>query len=329
MRGVTFADILTARRRIGGAVRRTPLAFSDSLSERCGVPVHLKFEHHQITGAFKLRGATNAILAMDDAARAAGVAAASTGNHGRGVAHAAKVAGARAIVCLSRLVPKNKVEAIEALGAEVRITGASQDEAQAEVDRLVAEEGMTMISPFEDPYVIAGQGTLGLEIVEDLPEAETVLVPLSGGGLISGIAIAVKTALPKARVVGLTMEHGAAMHASLKAGHPVEVEEVPTLADSLGGGIGLDNVHTFSTVRELVDDVVLLSEEEIAEGIRHAYWKERQVVEGAAAVGIAALLTGRIEARGPTAALLSGCNIDMEVHRRLVSGEMVRAGEAA
>ena len=329
MSGVSFTDILAARRRIGSAVRRTPLALSDSLSQTCGAPIHLKFEHQQITGAFKLRGATNAILAMDDERRAAGVVAVSTGNHGRGVAHAARIAGARAIVCLSRLVPKNKVEAIEALGAEVRITGASQDEAQAEVDRLVAEEGMTMISPFEDPYVIAGQGTLGLEIVEDLPEVETVLVPLSGGGLISGIARAVKTAKPEARIVGLTMEHGAAMHASLEAGRPVEVEEVPTLADSLGGGIGLDNVHTFSTVRELVDQIVLLSEEEIAEGIRHAYWRERQVIEGAAAVGIAALLTGKVAAEGPTVAVLSGCNIDMDVHRRLISGEMVRAGEAA
>ena len=315
-------EILAARNRLVGRVRRTPLARSDALSEQAGVSVYLKLEHHQATGSFKLRGATNAVLKLDTAARERGVAGASTGNHGRGLAQAAREAGAPCIICLSRLVPANKVEAIRALGAEVRIVGESQDDAQEEVDRLVAA-GMTMIPPFDHRDVIAGQGTLGLEIVEDLPQAETVVVPLSGGGLISGIARAVKTVSPRTRVVGVSMERGAAMIESRRAGKPVKVRELPTLADSLGGGIGLDNRFTFAMVRELVDDLVTVSEAEIAAAIRHAYAEEREIIEGAAAVGIAALLARKLTLSGPTVLLLSGRNIDMGLHRRLISGEDV------
>ena len=317
---VSVADIEDAARRIAGHVRRTPLERSAALSELCGVPIHLKLEHWQETGAFKLRGATNAVLSLSGEERERGVVAASTGNHGRALAHAAKTAGARCVVCLSALVPQNKKDAITALGAELRVVGKSQDDAQVEVDRLVREEGMIPLPPFDHPHIIAGQGTIGLEIVEDLSEARTVLVPLSGGGLIAGIAAAVKARSPKTRIVGISMARGAAMQASLAAGHPVEVEELPTLADSLGGGIGLANRLTFSMVRDLVDEVVLLSEAEIAAGIRHAYFHEREIVEGGAAVGIAALLAGRIEICGPTVAVLSGHNIAMDLHARIVAG---------
>jgi threonine dehydratase len=321
MSAVTFADILTARNRLAGRLRRTPLGPSAALTERCGVPVHLKLEHHQITGSFKVRGATNAVLALSDDRRAKGIVGVSTGNHGRGLAYAAKEAGVPCIICMSSLVPANKVEAIKALGAEVRIVGASQDEAQEEVDRLVADEGMTMLPPFDHPDIIAGQGTVGLEMVEDLPEVETVLVPLSGGGLIAGIALAVKTARPSARVVGISMERGAAMVESLRAGKPVFVQELATLADSLGGGIGLNNAHTFAMVRDLVDETVTLTEDEIAEGIRHAYRQEIEIVEGSGAVGLGALLAGKVRPSGPTVVLLSGRNIDMTLHHRVVSGE--------
>ena len=319
--GITLADVYAARRRIAGRVARTPLVPSPSLAERAGVPVHLKLEQRQVTGSFKLRGATNALLAVPEDARARGVAAASTGNHGRGLAYAAKAAGVRCVVCMSRLVPANKVEGIRALGAEVRIVGRSQDDAQAEVDRLVAEDGLVTLPPFDHPDIIAGQGTLGLELIEDLPELATVLVPLSGGGLISGVALAVKTARPEARVIGVSMARGAAMRASQRAGRPVPVEELPTLADSLGGGIGLDNRWTFGMVRDLVDEIVLLEEAEIAAAIRHAYWREQEVVEGSGAVGIGALLAGKVRPRGPTAVVVSGRNIDMGLHHRLVSGE--------
>lgn len=318
---VTFTQVLEAKRRIGRHVLETPLRDCAALSVRCGHPVRLKCEHHQITGSFKLRGASNAVLSLDPDRRAAGVTGASTGNHGRALSHAAIAAGSRAIICMSRLVPANKVRAIEALGAEARIVGESQDDAQAEAERLVAADGMTMVPPFDMAEVVAGQGTLGLEILEQAPDTEVLLVPLSGGGLIAGVALAAKTINPAIKVIGITMERGAAMHASLAVGKPVSVREVATLADSLGGGIGLENRHTFAMVRDLVDEVVLLSEEEIAEGIRFAYFEEGEVIEGAAAVGISALLCGKVQLAGPAAIVLSGKNIDMEMHRAVISGE--------
>ncbi|MBP0616920.1 hydroxyectoine utilization dehydratase EutB [Jiella mangrovi] len=320
MEAVTISAIEAAADRIAGHVRRTPMANSASLSELCGAPVHLKLEHWQETGAFKLRGATNAVLSLSDEERARGVVAASTGNHGRALAHAAKKAGARCTVSMSKLVPQNKLDAIAALGAEIRIVGNSQDDAQIEVDRLAREDGMVPLPPFDHPDIIAGQGTIGLEIVKDLPDAETVLVPLSGGGLIAGVAAAIKAQAPGTRIVGISMARGAAMQASLAAGHPVEVKELPTLADSLGGGIGLDNRLTFQMVRDLVDEVVLLTEAEIAAGMRHAYFQEREILEGGAAVGIAALLAGKVEARGPIVALLSGRNVAMDLHARIMAG---------
>lgn len=318
---VALEDIRAAARRIAGRVVETPMVLSASLAEIAGAPVWLKLEHHQTTGSFKLRGATNAVLSLSPAERARGVVAASTGNHGRALAHAAKAQGAVATICMSRLVPENKVSEIRRLGADVRIVGRSQDEAQQEVDRLVREEGLVMIPPFDHPDVVAGQGTLGLEIIDALPEAATVLVPLSGGGLAAGVAAAVKGVNPKTKVIGLTMERGAAMKASLDAGRPVQVEEVRSLADSLGGGIGLDNRVTFAMCRELLDGVVLLTETEIAAGMRHAYAGEGEVVEGAGAVGIAALLAGKIRSGGPVVAILSGRNVDMEQHRRVINGE--------
>jgi threonine dehydratase len=320
---VTLQDIYRARRAIAARIRRTPLAMSASLTAAVGAPVHLKLEHLQMTGSFKLRGALNAIARLSPEERARGVVGVSTGNHGRGLALAARQAGARCVICMSRLVPRNKVEGIEALDAEVRIVGASQDEAQVEADRLVAEEGMTMLPPFDHPDIIAGQGTLGLEILEDLPEVATAVVPLSGGGLIAGVARALKSAAPQIRTVGVTMERGCAMYQSQRAGKPVQVEELPTLADSLGGGIGLDNRYTFAMVRDLVDDLVLVSEEQIADAIRHAYFEEKQVIEGSGAVGVAALRAGLVETRGAVAVVVSGCNIDMALHARLVRGEPV------
>jgi len=319
---IGLAEIEAARQTITGMIRRTPLDPSPSLSERAGVPVYLKAEHQQITHSFKLRGAANAVLNLDEGVRARGVVGVSTGNHGRGLAYAARETGTRCIICMSKLVPQNKIDGIRALGAEIRIIGRSQDEAQHEVDRLV-EDGMTMIPPFDHRHIIAGQGTLGLEILEDLPGAGTLVVQMSGGGLISGIAAAAKAMKPDIRIVGVSMERGAAMAASQAAGRPVEVEELPTLADSLGGGIGLENVYTFAMVRDLVDEIVLVDEREIAAGIHHGYWHESQIVEGSGAVGMSALLAGKIRPAGPTVLLLSGGNIDMALHHRIISGEHV------
>jgi len=312
-----------ARLALSDAIRQTPVARSPTLEAQAGTPVLLKLEHTQITGSFKLRGASNAVANLTESQKKNGVVGASTGNHGRGLAYAARSAGARCIICMSDLVPQTKIDGIRAQGAEVRIVGHSQDDAQKEVDRLVRQEGMAMIPPFDHPDVIAGQGTLGLEVLEQVPDVATVLVPLSGGGLISGVAAAMKAERPDIRIIGISMERGAAMHESLQAGAPVPVEELPTLADSLGGGIGLDNQYTFAMTRDLVDDIILVSEKQIAAGIRHAYWHERQVIEGSGAVGIAALLAGRIAADGPLVALLSGGNINMDQHHRIISGEDV------
>ena len=306
--------------RLEGRVERTPLVRSDNLSERVGYPVHLKLETLQPVGAFKLRGAMNAILSLDDEARRRGLVTASTGNHGRAVAYAAEKLGIPATICMSSLVPANKVEAIRALGAEVRIVGRSQDDAQEEVDRLTRSSGLTAIPPFDHADIVAGQGTIGLEVVKDMPDLETILIPLSGGGLAGGIAVAVKALKPEARVIGISMERGAAMHASVKAGRPVSVREEETLADSLGGGIGLANRVTFSLCQQLLDEILLLSENEIAEGIRHAAREEGLTVEGAGAVGFAAILSGKVNISGPTAIIVSGGNIDPAVHRKIVDG---------
>ena len=319
---VTLQAIYEARRTIAPWVHRTPLIRSGALSRQVDAEVFLKLETLHATGAFKIRGATNAIMQLDEQGRGRGVVTVSTGNHGRAVAHAAQQLGVRAVVCMSRLVPENKVRAIRELGAEIRIEGRSQDEAQLEADRLIAEEGLVLIPPFDHPHVVAGQGVIGLEILEDAPGIDCVLVPLSGGGLIAGIAIALKTASPRSRVVGISMEQGPAMYHSIKAGKPVAVEEHESLADSLGGGIGLLNRYTFPVVRDLVDDIVLLNEEQIMSGMSFLYRHEQLVVEGAAAVGVAALLHQRVAKLGRNiAVIVSGRNVDMDMFTQIVNGQ--------
>ena len=318
---ITLRDLYVARARIAPWVRRTPLVVSPSLSSPDHGRIWLKLETAQETGAFKLRGATNFIRATGDAVRDRGVVTVSTGNHGRAVAHAARSAGARAVVCMSDLVPPNKLEAIDVLGAEVRIVGRSQDEAEVEAQRLVTEENLALVHPFDNPLVIAGQGTVGIEILEDRPDVDTVIAGLSGGGLISGIALAVKTANPHARIVGVSMDKGAAMYESVRAGRPVEVEEMASLADSLGGGIGLGNRYTFDLVREFVDDYVLVTEFEIARAMRHLYWNDRIIAEGGGAVSVAAVLAEKVPGlSGNVVCVVSGGNVDMDAFTRVVSG---------
>jgi threonine dehydratase len=321
MSDLSLADVYRARRRLEGRVCRTPLIESTALSALAHTPVFLKLETVQPTGSFKLRGATNALASLAERG-CRQVVTASTGNHGRAVAYAARALAVEATVCMSALVPGNKVDAVRALGARVRIVGKSQDEAEREALRLAREEGFAYVPPFDDLNVIAGQATMGLEIVEALPDVANIVVPLSGGGLFAGVAFAAKGVNPAINVTGVTMERGAAMHASLAAGRPVLVEEVESLADSLGGGIGLENRHTFALTRELIDTTVLLDEAAIARGIVQAYRHERLVVEGAAAVGIAAVLDSRLDSdklrRGPLVLVISGANIDMDQHRRII-----------
>lgn len=317
----TLEDIRAAAQAIAGIARRTPLVQSSLAGE-----VLLKLESLQPIGAFKLRGALNAISKLDDAQRSRGVVCASTGNHGRAVAYAAKRQGIGATVCLSSLVPGVKVDAIEALGAEVRRCGATQDDAEREVRRLVADEGMVDIPPFDHPDVIAGQGTIGIELLEDRPDLEMLVVPMSGGGLIAGIALAAKRIRPSIRVLGVTMDRGAAMAESIAAGRLVDVEELPTLADSLGGGIP-GNRYTFNLCRELVDETILVTEQEIYRGMAALLRQEGLVAEGGAAVGYAAVLAGKIKPRGPTAIVISGRNVDMQRLCDIAAGRPVTVGD--
>ena len=237
---IPLIELYRARQRIRGLVRQTPLEHSPSLSALLGAPVYLKLESQQITGSFKLRGASNAIAQLDDARKARGVVAASTGNHGRALAHAARVLGVPATICLSQLVPANKVEAIRALGAEVRIVGNSQDDAQAEAERISREQGAALLPPFDHPQIIAGQGTLGLEILEQLPQVRQVLVPLSGGGLFGGVAVALKAADPSIRLHGISMRRGAAMAHVQRAGRVGRDEfHAHSLADAGAAAIGI------------------------------------------------------------------------------------------
>ena len=317
----TLTDVRAAARVIEGIAHRTPLVPS-----ALGDDVLLKLESLQPIGAFKLRGALNAMAKLDDAQKARGVTCASTGNHGRAVAYAAKRQGIRATVCLSNLVPDVKVNGIEALGAEVRRCGATQDDAEREVRRLVAEEGLVDIPPFDHPDVIAGQGTIGLELMEDRPDLETLIVPMSGGGLIAGIALAVKSIKPSIRVIGVTMDRGAAMAESIAAGKLVDVEELPTLADSLGGGIP-GNRYTFNLCRELVDESILVTEQEIYRGMAALLLQEGLVAEGGAAVGYAAVLAGKVRPAGPTAIVISGRNVDMKRLCDIAAGRPVTVGD--
>lgn len=314
-----MAEVLAAAQRIRGRADATPLLKSEALGARLGRELWLKMELMQPIGAFKLRGALNAIAGLPEGT--AGVICCSTGNHGRAVAWAAREAGLRAVVCMSRLVPEAKVAAIRALGAEVQIHGASQDEAGVEAQRLEEAEGLVQIPPFDHPAVIAGQGTIGLEILTALPHLEALLVPLSGGGLAAGVALAAKTLNPGIKVWGVSMDRGAAMHESLAAGHPVPVTEVASLADSLGGGLGAQNRYSFALCRDLLDGTILVTEAQIYRAMQALYVEERLVTEGAAAVGIAALQSGQVPGTGPVATILTGRNTDMDLFSRVVSGQ--------
>lgn len=312
--GLFLHDIFLAKQRLQHMARKTPLITSPQLSQHTGHSVYLKLENLQETGSFKVRGAANKLLALSDHKKSRGVITFSTGNHGRAVAYVASQMGIRVIICLSNRVPQYRVDALKALGAEVVLYGQSQDEAYERALELRRKEGLIMVKPFDDPLVIAGQGTIGLEILEDLPLVDTVIVPVSGGGLIAGIALAMKSTDPNIHIIGVSMDCAPAMYHSLKAGKPVEVEEKDSLADALLGGIGLDNKYTFPMVQDYVDDLILVSEQEIADGMFFALDKHRLVIEGAAAVGISAILYDKVSALGENVVVvLSGSNVNVSL----------------
>ncbi|MEE4265695.1 MAG: pyridoxal-phosphate dependent enzyme, partial [Desulfobacteraceae bacterium] len=264
----TLHDVYQAHARIKPYIVETPLLASTELADITGAQsVHLKLECLQNTGAFKVRGAANKILSLSDEDKQKGVITFSTGNHGKAVAYVADRAGIQATVCLSEHVPAYRAETIRRLGATVAVKGRSQDEAEKHYQELMQVQGCTPVVPFDDPLIIAGQGTITLEILAALPDTDLLLVQLSGGGLLAGMAMAAKAINPHIRTVGLSIEQSPAMLESLKAGQPVQVEEKHTLADSLLGGIGFDNRFTLTMVRQYVDEHVLVSEAEIKAGM--------------------------------------------------------------
>lgn len=313
-------EIRRASVRIAPFVKRSPVLQSRTMSRRLGGPVWWKCDQFQASGAFKIRGAANALLSRTERERRRGAVTYSTGNHGLAMAHVCRELGIPAVICVSRFVPNAKVSALRERGARLIVEGQSQDDAETIARRLADDEGFILIPPFDDPSVIAGQGTLGRELMEQIPDVGTVLVPLSGGGLAAGVALAVKAWRPETRVVGISMDRGAAMYESLRAGAPQELEEVRSLADSLQGGIGLNNRWTFSLVQQWLDDVLLVSEAAIRDGMRFLF-DEGLVVEGAAAVGPAWLLSsGRPSVQGTVVGILTGHNLAFEDFVAAVDG---------
>ncbi|MGG1572063.1 hydroxyectoine utilization dehydratase EutB [Fictibacillus sp. NRS-1165] len=317
---VTIRDIWEARKRIGSLIKKTPAVESFVLSERTGRPVYLKLETVHDTGAFKVRGAANKILSLSEEEKKRGITTYSTGNHGMAVACVAKKLGIEATVCISNRVPKAKVDSLKRLGAAIELCGESQDEAGERCFALVKEQGLTVIEPFDDPYIIAGQGTIGLELLEDIPSLSDVIVPLSGGGLLSGIGMALKSNDRSIRVTGVSMEESAVMYESLRAGKPLSLPEKDTLADSLLGGIGLNNQYTFEMVKRYMDQVLLIPEEEIAYSMAFMMDHHRMIMEGAAGTGIAALLGNKIEDQeGAIAVIITGHNVDLSVIQHVLT----------
>ena len=310
---LTLRDLYLAQARIAPLVRKTPLVSSPALAKLSGSEITLKLENLQETGSFKPRGAANKILSLNPEVRERGIITVSSGNHGRAVAYVAHRLGLRALVFLADNVPANKLNAIQKLGAEVIVQGKTYEEASEEAYRLMAKEGLEMIHPYNDPAVIAGQGTIGLELLDEFPALDTVIVPLSGGGLLGGIAFALKSADPGIHVVGVSMERSPAMVESLRAGRVVEIVEEPTLADALAGNIHPCD-YTFPLVQKTIDETVLVSEEEIASAMNFALEEHHLVVEGGGAVALAALISGKVKHLGKhVAVVVSGGNVDMSV----------------
>lgn len=323
---VTISDIREAEKVIGGVVNPTPIIADEKLTAEKGCRVFLKAECLQRSGSFKARGAYNKISRLSDDEKRRGVITASAGNHAQGVALAARLNNIRATIVLPEFAPLTKIMATRALGADVIMHGASFDEAVEYSKKLRDEKGYTYVHAFEDDLVIAGQGTIGLEIARDLPETTVVVVPIGGGGIISGIAIAVKNLLPNIRVIGVQSESVPSVNASLKAGKPIEIENKPTIADGIA--VKKPGEKTLPIIRELVEKVVEVSDDEIARGIFHCAQNAHLVVEGAGAAGIAAVIAGKFDI-GPNdtvCAVLAGGNIDGNLLARVIEHDLVRQG---
>ncbi|MDQ7858759.1 MAG: threonine/serine dehydratase [Armatimonadota bacterium] len=305
----SLAEVEAARALIADRVHRTPLVSSQTLADLAGAPILLKAENLQKTGSFKARGATNAVRRLGGDARAAGIVTISAGNHAQAVAYAAAAERVRCVVVMHAAASAGKVAATRAFGAEVVLHGTPH-EAFARFEALQRERGLVPVHPFDDPDVIAGQGTVGLEIAEDAPDAGLVVVPVGGGGLISGIALALRGRGMPARIVGVEPEGSAAMRRALDAGRPVALDAITSIADGLGAPAVSE--RTLRLVRHLVDDVVLVTDAEIVDAMRLLLERTKLLAEPAGAAGLAAALSGRLgRFTGPIVVVLSGGNVDL------------------
>ena len=313
---VTISDVYAARRRMGNWVRRTPFEQSPLLSNLINGEVWLKLENRQLTGSFKIRGASNRIALLTPEERVRGVVAASSGNHAQGVAYTARELGVKVVIVVPGNTPKVKRDAIRVLGAELIVHGDEYMGAERLAQSISRDRGMSFLSPYNDLYLIAGQGTVALEMVEDGPELDVVLVPVSGGGLISGIATVIKGA-SKAEVIGIQTEASPVMHESVKAGKIIDITMYDTVAEGLHGGIEQGSV-TFSICQRLVDDWIDVKEATIIDALRLMLISHHEVIEGSGAVGIAALMEdpNRFEGKR-VGVVVSGGNIDERLLRRL------------
>ncbi len=309
------ADVVAAKGRIQGRVWPTPLLMEPGLGTRLGAPVHLKLECWQRTGSFKVRGATNAIARLGEPERRSGVLAVSAGNHAQGVALAAQEAGISALIVMPKNASRVKVAAVQALGAEVLLLGEDYDEAEAAWPAVARETGRHVIHPFTDPAVIAGQGTVGLEIALERPTLRQVLIPAGGGGLAVGSAIALKAMLPGVKVYGVQTEASAPLVASYKAGRHIAVQYGPSIADGLHGDTTPEMV---ALALEHLDGVLEVTEAATRRAMRHLFREQRIVTEGSGAVGVAAILEGMVPEL-ETAVVVSGRNIAPELFESVLS----------
>jgi threonine dehydratase len=308
---VTLADIEAARERLGARLPRTPVIASPALGKLTNTVLTLKAENLQRTGSFKVRGALNAVLQLSPEAKHNGVVTFSAGNHGQGLAYAAQRAGIQCTVFMMHTAVQSKVDAIRGYGAETRHYPSIQDAANA-MERVRQEQGAVFVSPFADPAIIAGQGVVGLELLEDAPDVEQIIVPIGGGGLIAGVAVAIKALKPEVRIVGVEPVGAPTLQRALEAGHPVTLGHIETIADGLAAPF-TEEIN-LRIIQQLVDDVVLVTDDEIATAMRAVLERTKLLVEPAGAAAIAALLTGKaaVPTGSNTVAILSGGNVDLE-----------------
>jgi threonine dehydratase len=323
---VTQENIREAARRLSGVVVRTPLLRAHWLEEELGGEIRLKCENLQRAGSFKIRGAYTLISRLEPAERARGVITYSSGNHGQGVALAARLFGVKAVVVMPTTAPAVKVEGATRLGAEVILEGTTSTERHRRAVAEAAERGLSIVPPFDHPDIIAGQGTIGLEILEDWPDVDAVLVPIGGGGMASGVAAWVKRARPECRVIGVEPAHADAMRQSRQAGQPVSIELKPTIADGLmpvrPGDLTFEHVH------HLADDVVTVSDEEILDATMRLLQRGKLVVEFSGAATAAALMSGRVKS-DRAVAVLSGGNLDARKALTMMASPARAAGVPA